>query len=301
MVYILNYISFTIAGAASCKPRRILSIKHLFPEIPPATKSQGPRHVKRAAPYTKILNSMAHPRRFSFNDWRILAEVVDQDGGDFSQVWEAFLFVKNAGFQPCSIHIFSGAKMLVCIIFGRVFRPRTESNINDRFGIIFSNQPVNCWIIISLSSRSWSPSNKNPHVSLYAPRFTGASVEPKLEKIWLEKLRIFGPPCPPPQPKKNRSVGQTCTQGKNKKTSSSVNPKNVQRGFSRDPWPTLCHFQVAVAMNLFVFRAVAPKQDSSGGMAPTSPFKYWLFNDGMLIFHISPIWLGRIPSPKKIA
>ena len=86
--------------------------------------------------------------------------------------------------------------------FSRVFRPRTES---DKWYIDLgscSNQPVDCWIKISLSSPSWSPSNKTPHVSLYAPRFAGANVEPKLENVSLEKLRIFGPPCPPPPAQK---------------------------------------------------------------------------------------------------
>lgn len=161
-----------------------------------------------------------------------------------------------------------------------------------------SNQPVNCWIKISLSSPSWSPSNKKPHVLLYAPRFTGANVEPKLENVSLEKLRIFGPPCPPPQPKKIVPLAKTCTQAK-KRTSSSVNPKNVHRGFSKNP-PLFCATpKLQWPWVYLYFRALAPKQDSWGGMVPTSPLKYWLFNDGMLIFHISPIWLGRISSRQK--
>lgn len=122
--------------------------------------------------------------------------------------------------------------------FSRVFRPRTES---DKWYIDLgscSNQPVDCWIKISLSSPSWSPSNKTPHVSLYAPRFAGANVEPKLENVSLEKLRIFGPPCPPPSPKKIVPLAKHAPKTK-KTTSSSVNPKNVHRGFSRIHGP-LC-------------------------------------------------------------
>ena len=86
--------------------------------------------------------------------------------------------------------------------FSRVFRPRTES---DKWYIDLgscSNQPVDCWIKISLSSPSWSPSNKTPHVFALCSAFRRSKRGAKTGKRVVGKTANFWPALPPPPAQK---------------------------------------------------------------------------------------------------